>query len=161
MKDIEKKLLAILKTDSRYSIEKIASMIGISARETSEMISKFEEKKVIVKYTTIINLPEEDAPCEAFIEVKVTPQKNRGFDAIAEELMRFKEVTNVYLMSGGFDLTVYIEGKNIREVGLFVSEKLAVLDGVLATGTHFILKKYKIDGENLSECSPEKRIMMV
>ena len=106
-----------------------------------------EESGVIVKYTAIVNgeaLSEEIV--QALIEVRVTPQKVNGFDAIAEEIYRFDEVQSLYLMSGGYDLAVFIEGRSLRDVSRFVAERLSTIDGILSTATHFILKKYKIEG---------------
>ena len=106
-----------------------------------------EESGVIVKYTAIVNgeaLSEEIV--QALIEVRVTPQKVNGFDAIAEEIYRFDEVQSLYLMSGGYDLAVFIEGRSLRDVSRFVAARLSTIDGILSTATHFILKKYKIEG---------------
>ncbi len=157
MTKIERQILSILKDDARIPASEIAVMLGITEGEVNEIITNLEKEKVIVKYSAVINSNEDDSFCEALIEVRVTPQKNRGFDAIAEEIMAFPEVKSVYLMSGGFDLTVFLYGRSMREVGLFVSEKLSVMDGVLATGTHFILKKYKIDGVDIVGEAEENR----
>lgn len=146
MTKLQRDIVAILKEDARMTAGQIAVMLSDSEDNIKREIKILEDEKIIVKYSAVVNQNDDESFCEALIEVRVTPQKNRGFDAIAEEIMKFPEVRTVYLMSGGFDLTVYLYGRTIREVGLFVSEKLSVMDGVLATGTHFILKKYKIDG---------------
>ena len=147
MKKLEADILKILEEDCRYSPSKIAVMLDTSEAEVSAAIKNMEESGVIVKYTAIVNgeaLSEEIV--QALIEVRVTPQKVNGFDAIAEEIYRFDEVQSLYLMSGGYDLAVIIEGRSLRDVSRFVAERLSTIDGILSTATHFILKKYKIEG---------------
>lgn len=147
MKKLEADILKILEEDCRYSPSKIAVMLDTSEAEVSTAIKNMEESGVIVKYTAIVNgeaLSEEIV--QALIEVRVTPQKVNGFDAIAEEIYRFDEVQSLYLMSGGYDLAVFIEGRSLRDVSRFVAERLSTIDGILSTATHFILKKYKIEG---------------
>ncbi len=147
MTDKEKKVVAALTENARTSSDKLAHMTGIPEGEIKDMIKSLEKKGVIVKYTTILNpdLLDEDK-VEALIEVKVTPLKGSGYDAIAEEISQFPEVTNVYLMSGAYDLAVIVEGKSLRSISRFVSERIATYDEVLSTATHFILKKYKVEG---------------
>lgn len=147
MKKLEADILKILEEDCRYSPSKIAVMLDTSEAEVSAAIKNMEESGVIVKYTAIVNgeaLSEKIV--QALIEVRVTPQKVNGFDAIAEEIYRFDEVQSLYLMSGGYDLAVFIEGRSLRDVSRFVAERLSTIDGILSTATHFILKKYKIEG---------------
>ncbi len=147
MKKLEADILKILEEDCRYSPSKIAVMLDTSEAKVSAAIKNMEESGVIVKYTAIVNgeaLSEEIV--QALIEVRVTPQKVNGFDAIAEEIYRFDEVQSLYLMSGGYDLAVFIEGRSLRDVSRFVAERLSTIDGILSTATHFILKKYKIEG---------------
>ena len=147
MKKLEADILKILEEDCRYSPSKIAIMLDKSEAEVSAAIKNMEESGVIVKYTAIVNgevLSEEIV--QALIEVRVTPQKVNGFDAIAEEIYRFDEVQSLYLMSGGYDLAVFIEGRSLRDVSRFVAERLSTIDGILSTATHFILKKFKIEG---------------
>ena len=147
MKKLEADILKILEEDCRYSPSKIAVMLDTSEAEVSAAIENMEESGVIVKYTAIVNgevLSEEIV--QALIEVRVTPQKVNGFDAIAEEIYSFDEVQSLYLMSGGYDLAVFIEGRSLRDVSRFVAERLSTIDGILSTATHFILKKYKIEG---------------
>lgn len=147
MKKTETEILKILEEDCRYTPAKIAVMLDLPEKEVADAIARMESQGIIVKYTAIVNGEKmSDETVQALIEVKVTPQKNNGFDAIAEEIYRFEEVKSCYLMSGGFDLAVFIEGKSLREVARFVTERLSTLDEVLSTATHFILKKYKIEG---------------
>ena len=147
MQKLESDILKILEEDCRYTPAKIAVMLGKKEEEIAAAIRGMEEKGIIVKYTAIVNgerLSEETV--QALIEVRVSPQKSSGFDAIAEEIYRFEEVKSCYLMSGGYDLAVFIEGRTLRDVARFVSERLSTLDEVQSTATHFILKKYKIEG---------------
>ena len=147
MKQLNAEILRILEEDCRYTPAKIAVMLDRSEAEVSAAIEEMERAGGIVKYTAIVNGERlADEIVQALIEVKVSPQKSNGFDAIAEEIYRFDEVKSCYLMSGGYDLAVFIEGKTLREVARFVSERLSTLDDVLSTSTHFILKKYKIEG---------------
>ena len=140
-------IINILKSDARYSSAKIATMLGLLEKDVKKAIEDMENSGILVKYTAIVNTEKlEDDKVIALIEVKVTPQRNRGFDAIAEEIHCFSEVKDLYLMSGGYDLAVFVEGKNLREVAMFVSEKLSVMEAVVGTATHFILKKYKTEG---------------
>lgn len=147
MNQLNTEILRILKEDCRYTPAKIAVMLDRSEADVTAAIEEMEREGVIVKYTAIVNGERlADEVVQALIEVKVSPQKSNGFDAIAEEIYRFDEVKSCYLMSGGYDLAVFIEGKTLREVARFVSERLSTLDDVLSTSTHFILKKYKIEG---------------
>lgn len=148
MKDI----LEILEKDSRTSAEQIADMTGRGVEEVKEAIKKLEEDNIIAGYTTVVNWEKTDSECvTALIEVKVTPTRGLGFDKVAARIYNFPEVKTLYLMSGSFDFAVIIEGKTIKEVALFVAEKLATLDSVMSTATHFVLKKYKNDGVILHE----------
>lgn len=145
-------ILEILEKNSRYSEEQIAVMTGKSVEEVAAAIKKYEADNTIVGYTTLVNWDNTDKESvTALIEVKVTPQRGEGFDKVAERIYRFPEVKACYLMSGGFDLTVIIEGKTMKEVALFVAEKLAPLESVLSTATHFVLKKYKDKGTIFEE----------
>lgn len=140
-------ILKILEKNGRYSEEQIAVMTGKSVEEVKEAIKKYEEEDVIVGYTTLVNWEKtKDESITAMIEVKVTPQRGEGFDKVAERIYKFSEVKACYLMSGGFDLTIIIEGKTLKEVASFVSDKLAPLESVQSTATHFVLKKYKDKG---------------
>lgn len=147
MTKLQNDILALLKEDARYGADKIAKMLGISEAEAKKEIGIMEENGVIVKYTVISDDEKaEKEDVEALIEVKVSPMLRHGFDSIAEDIYQFNEVKSVYLMSGTYDLLVIIEGKTLKEVARFVSEKLSVLENVISTATHFILKKYKTEG---------------
>ena len=140
-------ILEILQNNSKYTAEEIAVMTGKEVEAVKAEIARCEKENIIVGYTTLINWEKTtNENVIALIEVKVTPQRGEGFDKVAERIYRFSEVQSCYLMSGGFDLTVVIEGKTMKEVALFVAEKLAVQDYVLSTSTHFVLKKYKDKG---------------
>jgi len=140
-------ILEILEKDSRVTEEQIAVMLNKSVDEVRSAIKRYQEENVILGYNTMINWEKTGKEIvTALIEVKVTPQRGEGFDKVAERIYKFPEVTSCYLMSGGFDLTVIIEGKTMKEVALFVAEKLAPLESVLSTATHFVLKKYKEKG---------------
>ncbi len=147
MEALEKDLLAILEADSRIPAARLAAMLGVSEEKVKAEVKRLEESGVIVKYTAITNSDAIDEnKVEALIEVKVTPQKGEGFDAIAREIAEHEEVKNLYLMSGGYDLAVIVEGKSLKSVSRFVSERISTYDTVLSTATHFILKKYKVEG---------------
>ncbi|HBM81578.1 MAG TPA: AsnC family transcriptional regulator [Clostridiaceae bacterium] len=140
-------ILEVLEKNSKLSAKEIAEMTGKGVEEVQKSIKEYEDKKIILGYMTLINWEKTDKESVmAFIEIKVTPQREYGFDKIAARIYRFPEVKACYLMSGGFDLAVIIEGKTMKEVALFVSQKLAVQEYVLSTATHFVLKKYKDEG---------------
>lgn len=140
-------ILEILEKNCRYTDEQLAVMTGKSSEEVSESIKNYEKDNIIVGYTALVNWEKTDLEnVTALIEVKVTPQRGEGFDKVAERIYRFPEVKACYLMSGSFDLTVIIEGKSLKEVAYFVAEKLAPLESVQSTATHFVLKKYKDKG---------------
>lgn len=145
-------ILEILEKYGRYTDEQIAIMAGKSLDEVREAIRKYEEENIIVGYTTLVNWEKTAREnVTALIEVKVTPQRGQGFDKVAEKIYRFPEVKACYLMSGSFDLTVILEGKTLKEVALFVAEKLAPIESVVSTATHFVLKKYKDKGTIFEE----------
>ena len=152
------KIMKILEDNARCSNEDIAELLNMKESEVSNIISGLEDSGVIVKYTTIINneTPGNDY-VDAIIQLGVTPQKRSGFDAIAEEIMAFDMVKNLYLMSGSHDLTLMIEGKTVREISLFVSESLSAIDSVVSTKTHFILKQYKSSGVPIVSKITDKR----
>jgi DNA-binding Lrp family transcriptional regulator len=140
-------LLEILEQNSKVSEEQLATMLDKSVSEVHDTIQNLEKENIILGYNTLVNWDKTaKEKVIAFIEVKVTPQRELGFDKIAERIYLYPEVKVCYLMSGGFDLTVIVEGKTIKEVALFVAEKLAPLESVLSTATHFVLKKYKDKG---------------
>ena len=147
MTALEKEILNILTEDARISPKKIAAMLSVDEAQVKACIEEMENSGLLVKYTAIINSEKaEDSLVEALIEVKVTPKKKEGFDGIAKQIAAFPEVKAVYLMSGAYDLAVFIEDKTLQQVSRFVSERISTFDGVLSTATHFILKKYKIEG---------------
>ena len=152
-------ILEILEGNSRYTDKEIATMTGKTVEEVRELICEYEEKNIIAGYTTLINWENTgDERVTALIEVKITPQRGEGFDKVAERIYKFPQVKACYLMSsGGFDLTVIIEGKTMKEVAMFVSGKLAVQEYVTGTATHFVLKKYKDHGTIFKEKKSDNR----
>jgi DNA-binding Lrp family transcriptional regulator len=147
MTTLEKNVLNILTTDARINSKQIAAMLSVSEEEVKTTIDTLEKSGVLVKYMAIVNSEKtEEALVEALIEVKVNPKKKEGFDGIAAQIASFPEVKAVYLMSGAYDLAVFLEDKSLQQVARFVSERISTFDGVLSTATHFILKKYKIEG---------------
>ena len=139
-------ILDLLRQNARLSVEDIAAMTKKTMDEVKQIIKKLEDDGVILKYAAIVN-PEKDKVAKdkvvAEIQIQVQPQREHGFDAIADRIYRFPQVKSLYLMSGGYDLKVLIEGDNLKEVALFVSEKLSTLEGVRSTKTNFVLKTYK------------------
>ena len=147
MTALEKDILNILTQDARISPEKIAAILSTDVNTVKTTIQALEKSGVLVKYTAIVNSEKaDDTLVEALIEVKVTPKKKEGFDGIAKQIASFPEVKSVYLMSGAYDLAVFVEDKTLQQVSRFVSERISTFDGVLSTATHFLLKKYKIEG---------------
>jgi DNA-binding Lrp family transcriptional regulator len=146
-------ILEILEQNSRYSDEEIAVMLGKSVEEVREAIRDYEEKNIIAGYTALINWENTGSETvTALIQVKITPQRGEGFDKVAERIYKFDKVKACYLMSsGGFDLTVVVEGKTMKEVAMFVSGSLACQEYVTGTATHFVLKKYKEHGRIFKE----------
>jgi len=157
----DREILAILQNNSRLRPEQIAAMIGVDQAEVEDRVKELEEKRIIIKYHTLINweLAGEEV-VSALIEVKVTPQRGSGFDNIAERIYRFPEVKAVYLMSGRYDVSVLIEGKTMKEVALFVAMKLATIENVQSTATHFVLKKYKQEGVILEDKEKDRRLVI-
>ncbi|HBL84254.1 MAG: AsnC family transcriptional regulator [Clostridiales bacterium GWF2_38_85] len=143
----EKRLLHLLSEDSRLTAEKLAVMLDKDEGDIKAMIEKYEQDGVIIGYRTVIDWDKTDYEyVSALIELKITPQRGYGFDSVAERICKYDEVKSVLLMSGGFDLALFIEGKTMREVAYFVADKLAPLEYVTATATHFVLHRYKEDG---------------
>ena len=141
---MRERILAVLEKNSRIDIHDLAILLGESEVAVANEIADMEKERIICGYHTLINWDNtSEEKVQALIEVKVTPQRGMGFDKIAERIYQYSEVDSVFLMSGGYDFTVIIEGKTMRQVALFVSEKLSTLDSVLSTATHFVLKKYK------------------
>ena len=138
------KLLQLLENDCTLTPEQLASMADMSVEDVKAAIKRYEEEKVILGYKAIVDWDRTDREAvTALIEVKVTPQRGDGFDRVAERIYQYDEVESVYLMSGAFDLTVIISGRTLKEVAQFVGQRLAPLEDVTGTATHFILKKYK------------------
>ena len=151
-------ILKILENDARTSPEQIATMLGKPVAEVKGTIKKAEDNRTIIKYKTMVNWEKMDREeIWALIEVKIQPQREVGFDPIAERIYRFPEARSVYLVSGTYDLAVLVTGKTVHEVAGFVSEKLATLESVQGTITHFLLKRYKEDGEILEGEEKPKR----
>ena len=141
-------LLKLLENDARLSPEALALMLDKEVGDIKTMIEDYENAGVILGYQTIIDWDKTDVEetVSAIIEIKITPQREHGYDRVAQKIYNYPEVESVYLMSGGYDLSVSIKGKTMREVALFVAERLAPIDGVLSTATHFVLRKYKDNG---------------
>lgn len=155
------KILEILKEDARATPKDIAIMLGISENEVRASIKKLEDDNIILKYTAIVNEEKwEDDKVKAFIEVKVTPEREKGFDSIAERIYKYPQVSSLYLMSGGFDFLIVVEGDTLKEVAMFVSEKLSTLECVVSTSTHFLLKKYKENGVTMTGPEEDKRMLV-
>ena len=139
-----KSMLELLENDSTLTAEQLATMIGADVEEIKSMIRNYEKDGVIVGYKTLNDWDKTDREfVSALIVLKVEPQMDRGFDYIAERICNYPEVESVFLMSGGFDIAVMIEGKTLKEVAFFVAEKLSTMEGVTGTATHFVLRKYK------------------
>ena len=161
MLSLKAQILEILSEDCRIPLERIAIMTGEELSKVAEAIDELEKDRVILQYSPIINWDRTDKErVEAMIEVKVTPQRDMGFDAIAGRIYRFEEVKSVYLMSGSYDLLVLVEARTLKELALFVSEKLSPLDTVTGTATSFVLKRYKQDGVIFVGESADKRMVV-
>ena len=155
---MEKKLLELLEHHAKLSVEEIAEELNAKPNDVVSLLADLEARKVICGYNAIINWDKiTDEKCNALIEVKVTPQRGTGFDRIAERISRFDEVDSVYLMSGGYDFLVIVNGKSMKEVSSFVFNKLATIDYIQSTATHFVLKKYKDHGISLEEKPDHRR----
>ena len=158
---MREKILAIMEKNSRIDIKDLAVLLGESEVAVANEIADMEKEHIICGYHTLINWDNtSEEKVAALIEEKVTPQRGMGFDKIAERIYQYNEVNAVYLMSGAFDFAVFIEGKTMKEVALFVSSKLSTLDSVLSTSTHFVLKKYKDHGTVLVEEVQDERMLV-
>ena len=147
MTKLEMDLLEIMREDCRLPLGKMAIMTGASVQEVAETIDKLEKERIILRYSPTINWDLTDRErVEAMIEVRVTPQRDMGFDAVAKRIYRFEEVKSVYLMSGSYDLLVLVEARTLKELAMFVSDKLSTLEMVTGTATSFVLKRYKEEG---------------
>lgn len=158
---MREKILAIMEKNSRIDLADLAALLGESEAAVANEIADMEKENVICGYHTMINWDKtSDEKVIALIEVKVTPQRGMGFDTIAERMYQYSEVESVYLMSGAFDFTVIIEGRTMKEVAQFVSEKLGPMESVLSTATHFVLKKYKDHGTVMCDKPEDERMLI-
>lgn len=155
---MKNEILSLLEQDSRITAEKIAIMLGVEKEKVESLIKTLEDENIILGYKTVVNWEMTNREVTvAHIELKLTPQRGGGFDTIAERIYRFPQVKSVTLMSGSYDLLVTVEGKSFKEVAMFVSEKLAPMDNVVSTRTHFELKTYKKDGILFTEKEVDNR----
>lgn len=162
MENTKNIILEILEKNSRVSIEDMAAMLGMNTEEIAAAMDEMIKDQIICGYTTLVNWDKTDRQfVTAMIEVKVTPQRDQGFEKIAERISKFDEVKAVYLMAGSYDLLIMMDGKNIRDISYFVSNKLSPLDSVLSTATHFVLKKYKDHGVILEKKAEDDERMIV
>ena len=149
---MREEILSLLEKNSKINPKELGAMLGKSEIEIVNEIAKMEEEGIICGYHTLINWEKtSNERVDALIEVRVTPQRNQGFDAIAQRIYNYPEVNAVYLISGGYDLLVSLNGQSLKQVSTFVSEKLSTLESVLSTATHFVLKKYKDHGTIMAE----------
>ena len=159
MEKTEMSILNILTEDARTPISQIAVMLGESEATIADTIARLKRQRIILKYPALVNWERVDVDqVEAMIEVRVTPQRGEGFEAIAEQIYRFEEVSSVYLMSGGYDLLVNMKARTMRQLALFVAEKLSTIEHVISTATHFVLKKYKDQGVLMDETTEDLRL---
>ena len=159
MEKTEMSILNILTEDVRTPISQIAVMLGETEATIADTIARLERQRIILKYPALVNWERVDVDqVEAMIEVRVTPQRGEGFEAIAEQIYRFEEVSSVYLMSGGYDLLVNMKARTMRQLALFVAEKLSTIEHVISTATHFVLKKYKDQGVLMDESAEDLRL---
>ena len=159
MQKTDKEIIEILKEDAHLTTKRIAAAVGISEEEAKSRVRDLENRGVIVGYTAIVNDEElEENAVEAFIEVKVDLQRGHGYQKLAQEIVAYNEVKNLYLVSGGYDLAVIVRGNSMRAVSRFVSEKICTCDTVISTSTHFILKKYKIEGAEIKSGEGDERL---
>lgn len=158
---MREEILNVIEKNSRIDTKELAVRLGITEDVVVSEMMKMEEEGVICGYHTMINWEKtSEEKVTALIEVRVTPQRGQGFDSIAERIYNYAEVKSVYLISGGYDLLVTLEGKTLKEVSTFVSDKLSTLETVLSTATHFILKKYKDHGTIMSGKTEDERMMI-
>lgn len=157
---MREKILHIIEKNSRVAIDEIAIRLGMEEIEVANEIKAMEEEGIICGYHTLIDWERTSIETvSALIEVRITPQRGQGFESIAERIYNYPEVNALYLISGGYDLLVNIEGKSLKEVSRFVSEKLSTIDNVLSTATHFVLKKYKDHGTIIERSEYREKIM--
>jgi len=158
---MREKILNYVEKNSRVDLKELAVLLGMNEVDVVNELSAMEAEGIICGYHTIIDWDKvTEERVNALIEVKVTPKRGKGFDEIAERIYKYPEVTSCYLMSGGFDLLVCIEGKTLKDISTFVSQKLSTLDSILSTTTHFILKKYKDHGTIMHQKYEDERMIM-
>ena len=158
---MREQILAIIEKNSRISVKELAVILGAEEIDVANELKALEEEGIICGYHTMIDWEKTDIEkVTALIEVRITPQRGQGFDKLAERIYKYLEVNSVYLISGGYDLLVSLEGKSLKQVSSFVSDKLSTLDGVLSTATHFVLKKYKDHGTILGKKYEDTREMI-
>lgn len=158
---MREELLAVIEKNSRMDVKELAVMLGAEEIDVVNELAALEAEGIICGYHTLVNWEKTGIDkVTALIEVRVTPQRGQGFDNVAERIQKYPEVRSVYLISGGYDLMVILEGKSLREVSAFVSDKLSTLDQVLSTATHFILKKYKDHGTVFGQKTVDEREMI-
>ncbi len=156
-----KEILELLESNAKLTIKEIATMLSINEAEVESRIKEMESNKIIIGYFTLVNWEKiGEEKVSAVIEVRMTPQRDVGFDAVAERISRFPEVRSVRLVSGTYDLSVTIEGTSMREVNHFVATKLATIEGVVSTTTHFIMRTYKQDGVIITEEEEDRRLVV-
>ena len=155
---MREQILSIIEKNSRIGLKELAVILGMEEIDVANELAAMEAEGVICGYHTLIDWSKtSNEKVSALIEVRVTPQRGQGFDKIAERIYKYPEVNAVFLISGGFDLLVTLEGKSLKEIASFVSDKLSTLDSVLSTATHFILKKYKDHGTILAKQHTDER----
>lgn len=158
---MREKILHIIEKNCRIEVKELAAMLGVTEVDIMNEMEQMEKEGVICGYHTLIDWEKTSVDkVNALIEVRVTPQRGRGFDSIAERIYNYPEVNSVYLISGGYDLLISLEGKSLKEISNFVSDKLSALDSVLSTATHFILKKYKDHGTVLGKQEIDERMQV-
>ena len=161
MTDLQKKMLELLEKDSRITVPQLSKLLDVGESEIADNIAELEKQKIILKYHTVINWSKQKNHwVSAMIEVNITPQRDVGFDKIAERIYRFPQVKSVYLMSGSYDLCVIIEEKTLQDVSRFVFEKLAPLEHVTGTKTHFVMKRYKDAGVVFDDVEDDRRLVI-
>ena len=159
--EMRHEILRYLEKNSRVNLQELAVLLGVDETLVANEIADMEKEKIICGYHTLIDWDKTgEEKVTALIEVRVTPQRNQGFDRIAERIYNYPEVFAVYLISGGYDLLVTLDGKSLKEVSRFVSDKLSPIDSVISTATYFILKKYKDHGTVMAEPAKDERIEM-
>lgn len=155
---MRQELLRIIEKNSRMNLKELAVILGVEEIDVVNELAALEKEGIICGYHTMINWEKTNIDkVDALIEVRITPQRGQGFDSIAERIYKYPEVHSVYLISGGYDLLISLEGKSLREVSNFVSDKLSTIDNILSTATHFVLKKYKDHGTILTNKDDDER----